>query len=70
MTTVVNNPAPVSSTDGNSSMVMAVVLIGLIAFVLYFSIPAIQHMGPVQLKMPTPQINIPDKVNVNVQQTK
>lgn len=69
MTTVVNNPSPVQTqateTGGNSSLVTAVVLIGFVFLFIYFGLPAIR-----QFKIPASQVIIPDKINVNVQQTK
>lgn len=70
MTTVVNNPAPAANTEGNSFLVGVIVLIGFALAFLYFGIPAIKRMGPIQLNMPAPKIIVPDKINVNVNQTK
>ncbi|MFA6532777.1 MAG: hypothetical protein WCT22_02145 [Patescibacteria group bacterium] len=64
MATIVNNPAPTS--DSNSGMGMVVGLIALFVFAYLFimyGLPAIRQMG-------SPQINIPSKIDVNVQQTK
>ena len=65
MTTVVNNPAPVSKEGGNSFLIGTILLIGFFMVILYFGIPAIKN-----IKVPTPQVVIPDKINVNIQQTK
>jgi hypothetical protein len=70
MTTVVNNPAPAENSGGNSFLIGVIILIGFIAILLYFGIPAIRQMGPIQLTMPAPKVVIPDKINVNVNQTK
>lgn len=75
MTTVVNNPVPVvtsaENTGGNSFLIGVILLIAVVGAFLYFGIPAIQRMGPIQLNMPAPQINVPapqvnmpDKVEV------
>ena len=64
MATIVNNPAPVA--DSNSGMGMVVGLIALFVFAYLFimyGLPAIKQIG-------SPQINIPDKIDVNVNQTK
>ncbi len=74
MTTVVNSPAaPAADTRGYGFLIGTVLLIGFVAILLYFGIPAIQRMGPVQLNVPAPQVNVPapqvnmpDKVDVNV----
>lgn len=75
MTTVVNTPAPAvvpaANTGGNSFLIGVILLVAVAAAGLYFGIPAIQRMGPIQINMPAPQINvpapqvnIPDKVEV------
>ncbi|PIY69490.1 hypothetical protein COY90_00360 [Candidatus Roizmanbacteria bacterium CG_4_10_14_0_8_um_filter_39_9] len=68
MTTIVNSPAPTTDSGGNSFLIGVVVLIGFVAIFLYFGLPAIKRMGPVQMNVPAPQVNIPDKINVNVNQ--
>jgi hypothetical protein len=72
MTTVVNNPAPVQvrETGGTNFLVGVILLIGFVMVLLYFGIPAIRRIGPIQLNIPTPQVVVPDKINVNVTQTK
>lgn len=68
MTTIVNNPAP--SSDNNKSGiglligVFVVIVIGLLFF--YFGLPIIKRLGSGQTI--TPQIVVPDKINVNVNQ--
>ena len=63
MSTVINTPAPVAApvaNTGNYSFLIGIVL--LIAFVsvlLYFGIPVIRNMGPIQVNVPAPQINVP-----------
>lgn len=37
---------------------------------LYFGIPALRRMGPVQLNVPAPQVVIPEKIDVTVEQAK
>lgn len=73
MTTIVNNPAPVApaaDTGGTGLLIGVIVLIGLVMVVLYFGIPALRRMGPVQLNIPAPQIVMPNKIDVNVTQAK
>jgi len=65
MVTVINNPASKTDEGGSSFLIGIIVLIGFIMVLLYFGIPAIKN-----IKVPTPQVVIPDKINVNVQQTK
>ncbi|HUD19317.1 MAG TPA: hypothetical protein VMR81_02670 [Patescibacteria group bacterium] len=70
MTTVVNNPAPAADTGGNSFLIGIIVLIGFVMVLLFFGIPALRRMGPVQVNVPAPQVVVPSKLNVNVTQTK
>ncbi len=70
MTTVVNNPAPAADSGGSGFLIGAIFLIGFVMVLLYFGIPVIRRLGPVQFNMPAPQIVIPNKINVNVQQAK
>jgi len=67
MTTIVNNPPPSDNSGGPMGMIIVVVVllvIGYLGFV--YGLPAIQNM-----KIGTPQINIPSKIDVNInQQTK
>ena len=70
MTTIVNNPAPAENSGGNVFLIGVIILIGFVALLLYFGIPAIRRMGPIQLDIPAPKVVIPDKINVNVNETK
>jgi hypothetical protein len=65
MTTVVNNPAPKADEGGSSFLIGAILLIGFVMVFLYFGIPAIKN-----LNIPTPQVVIPNKIDVNVKQIK
>jgi hypothetical protein len=68
MTTVVNNPAPEpeKNSGGMGFLIGIILLIAFISALLYFGIPAIKRMGPIQIQanIPTPQINVPSNVNV------
>jgi len=70
MTTESNDPTPTTETGGNSFLIGIIILIGFVLILLYFGIPAIRRMGPIQLNMPAPKVIIPDKINVNIDQTK
>ncbi len=61
MTTVVNTPAPAENTGGSGFFIGVLLLIGFVSILLYFGIPAIQRMGPVQVNVP-----MPNKIDVNV----
>ena len=67
MATIVNNPAPAPSNNSGGSMgiiigLLVLIIIGFIFFV--YGLPALQHIQV------TPQVNVPNKINVNVHQTK
>jgi hypothetical protein len=71
MATIINNPAPSSESSGGTSLLIGIILlIGFVAILFYFGIPAIKRMGPVQVNIPAPEVVMPDKINVNVNQTK
>lgn len=70
MTTIVNSPAPAADNGGINMFIGVILLIGVVSLVLYFGIPAIRRMGPTQLTVPAPQIVMPEKIDVNVTQTK
>lgn len=70
MTTVVNNPSPTSDSGGNSFLIGTILLIGFVMVLLYFGIPALKRMGPVQLNLPSTQVVIPSQIDVNVTQQK
>lgn len=70
MTTIVNSPAPTNESNGSGFLFGIVAIIGLVIVFIYFGIPAIRSMGPIQLNVPTPQVVVPGKIDVNVQQSK
>jgi hypothetical protein len=64
MTTVVNNPPPTNDSNGGMGMIIGVIVLIVIAYIFFmYGLPAIKQMG-------SPQINIPNKINVNVKQIK
>ncbi len=70
MSTVINTPTPIAApavnTGSYSFLIGVILLIAFVSVLLYFGIPAIQRMGPVQVNLPAPQMVLPDKVDVNV----
>lgn len=61
MTTVVNNPAPVNESgdkSGNGFLIGIVLIIIFLGVILYFAIPALKNMQPIQVNVPAPQINV------------
>lgn len=66
MTTIVNNPPPSNNADGPIGMVIALIVLlvlGYLGFV--YGLPALR-----QIRLGGPQINIPNKIDVNINQTK
>lgn len=70
MTTIVNSTAPTSDSRGASFLIGIIALIGFVLLFLYYGLPIIRNRGTTQINVPAPQINVPDKVEVNIKQTK
>jgi hypothetical protein len=71
MTTIVNNPAPQADTGGNGFLIGTIILVGFVSLLfIFYGIPALRRMGPVQVNVPATSVVLPDKLNVNVSQTK
>ena len=66
MATVVNNPPSGNNSGGPVGMIiLLIVVVALLYVVFVYGIPALQQMQPA-----TTQITVPDKIDVNVNQTK
>ena len=66
MATIVNNPPQSNGSSGITGVVIALIVLFVLVYLgLVYGLPAIQNM-----KLGTPQINIPGKIDVNVHQTK
>jgi hypothetical protein len=62
MTTIVNNPPSSDNSGGPMGMIVVVVVLLVLGyFGFVYGLPAIQNM-----KVGTPQINIPSKIDVNI----
>lgn len=62
MATIVNSPAP--SSDSGSGFLIGILVLVFFGFLfIYYGLPAIKNMG-------APQVNIPSKIDVNVNQPK
>lgn len=70
MTTIVNSATPTSDSGGSGFLIGIVAIIGFAILFIYFGIPAIRNMGPIQLNVPAPQVVVPGKIDVNVKQSK
>ena len=65
MTTIVNTPAPSSDANGGMGMIIGLIVLIVVAYLfIVFGLPAIRGM-----QVGTPQINIPSKIDVNIQQS-
>jgi hypothetical protein len=70
MTTIVNNPTPSSDGGGSNLLIGVIVLLVVVILGIYFVLPLLQNAQPTQITVPAPQINLPDKIDVNVQEAK
>ena len=62
MVTVVNSPAPSNDSTGGMGIIIGFIALFVVAYLFFiYGFPAIRQMG-------SPQINIPSKIDVNVQQ--
>jgi len=65
MTTVVKSLAP--SGDNGTGFLIGVVILVFFGFLfVYYGLPAIRNMGPVKVEMATPEIVVPNSIDVNV----
>lgn len=66
MTTIVNNPTPAPQTGNSMGPIIGLVMIIVLAYLfIVYGLPAISR-----LQVGTPQINVPNQIDVNVKQTK
>lgn len=70
MTTVVNNTAPIVEEKSGNYYLETIVLLGIAFMILYFGIPAIKRMKVMLVGSPVLNINVPDKINLNINQGK
>lgn len=70
MVTVVNNPAPASDSGGSGVLIGVIVLVALAVIVWFWGIPMMrQQTSKTEINLPPTQIVVPDKVDVNINQT-
>jgi len=66
MTTIVNTPPAQNESGGNMGMIFATIVLVIVAYLFFvYGLPAIQNV-----KIGTPQITIPAKIDVTVNQPK
>lgn len=64
MTTIINTPAPANESDGGMGMIVGFLILAVVLFIFFvYGLPAIRRIG-------SPQINIPSKIDVNINQPK
>ncbi len=64
MATIINNPPANDNSGGPMGMIIGIIVLIVLGYLVYvYGLPAIRQMG-------TPQINVPSKIDVNVNQTK
>lgn len=64
MTTIVNTPPSSDNSSGLMNLIIGLIIlivVGYLGFV--YGLPALQNM-----KLGSPQINVPDKIDINVNQ--
>jgi len=63
MTTIVNNPPSSDNSGGPMGWIIGIIVLIILGYFVYvYGLPAIRQMGG------TPQVNIPSKIDVNVNQ--
>jgi hypothetical protein len=66
MTTIVNNPPPTKESGGPMGMIVGLVVFIIAGYLLVtYGIPAVKL-----IKTGSPQINVPSKIDVNINQDK
>lgn len=64
MTTIVNNPPAPKESGGGMGMIIRVIVLLVVAYLfIVYGLPALQHV-----QLGAPQINVPSKIDVNVNQ--
>ena len=66
MTTIINTP-PTSSNEsgGNTGMIIGLIVLVVFGYLFFvYGLPAVQ-----QMRVGTPQINVPSEIDVNVKQS-
>ena len=65
MTTVINTPQPDNDSSGGMGMIIGLVVLVVFGFLFFvYGLPALRNM-----RFGGTEINIPDKIDVNVNQT-
>ncbi len=64
MTTIINTPQPANDSNGGMGMIIGLVVLIILAFMFFvYGLPALRN-----IRVGTPQINVPSSIDVNVKQ--
>ncbi len=58
MAIIVNNPAPQQDSSGLGFIIGAIVFGCIVVLFLFYGLPALRNMGPVQVTVPAPEVNV------------
>lgn len=62
MATIINNPQPSNDSSGPMGMIIGIIVLLVVGYLFFiYGLPAVRQMS-------APQINIPDKIDVTVNQ--
>ena len=71
MRSVIQNSIPVAAVSRGSGMLIgAISLIGIVMVFVYFGLPVMRSMNPVQINLPSTRVVVPEKNSVLVNQEK
>lgn len=66
MATIINTTPPSDNSGGGMGVIIGLVLLIILVFLFfYYGLPLLKN-----IQLGTPQINVPNKIDVNVHQTK
>lgn len=66
MTTIINSPPSSDNSGGPVTMIVIITVLAIFIFLGFiYGVPALKRM-----QLGAPQINVPDKIDINVNQTK
>lgn len=64
MATIINNPPPSNNSSGPMGIIIVVIVLIILGYLGYvYGLPALR-----QIQLGAPQINVPSKIDVNINQ--
>jgi flagellar biogenesis protein FliO len=69
MTTIVNTP-PQQEKSSAPLIIGIIAILAFVAFLIYYGIPLINNMKPLEIQVQPPKVAVPDSIDVNVKQEK